>query len=142
MDTVPSHPQDPMDGDVLDRSSIARLHDDVGPAAAASMVDRFLAMLPERLARLRRAVTAGDPPELRDATLSLACSATMLGAERLAAAVTRCRTADRSAVLAALAQAEQTAAAAARALRAAGSLSGTRTSAGPDLSAGGERRRT
>lgn len=66
-------------------SSAARLADDVGVEAVAGMRDRFVALLPGRVARLGAALAAGEAPELRDAALSLSCSATMLGAHRLAA---------------------------------------------------------
>ena len=78
---------------MVDRTCVGQLLGDVGAAATAGMIDRFVDMLPGRLTRLRRAVTVGEQPELRDATLSLGCSATMLGAHRLAAACARCRTA-------------------------------------------------
>lgn len=76
---------------VLDATCVTDLAHDVGAVAALGMLDRFLAMLPGRVERLHRAVAAGNRAELRDATLSLECSATMLGAHRLAALCGECR---------------------------------------------------
>ena len=76
---------------MVDATSVTRLEEDVGADAAAGMIDRFIALLPGRIERLRRAVAAGEWAELRDAALSLSCSATMLGAGRLAALCDRCR---------------------------------------------------
>lgn len=94
---------------MVDRSSVTQLLGEVGATATAGMIDRFLDMLPARVARLRRAVAAGELPELRDATLSLGCSATMLGAHPLAAACGRCRTTDRASAQTALAEVERVA---------------------------------
>jgi len=101
---------------VLDPAALARLRADVGAATAEGMVDHFLAMLPERVERLRRAVAAGEPAELRDAELSLGCSATMLGAHALADACARSRTATGEAARTVLAEIEDHAAATAAAL--------------------------
>lgn len=101
---------------MVDRSSVTQLLGEVGAAATAGMIDRFLDMLPGRVARLRKAVVAGELPELRDATLSLTCSATMLGAHPLAAASAQCRTADRASAQVALAEVERVAPLTAQAL--------------------------
>ncbi|MGC5614954.1 hypothetical protein [Georgenia sp. Z1491] len=68
---------------VLDRSTLLALAEDIGQEATDELVARFLAMLDERLARIRR---ASDTDELQVAVLSLACSAAMLGADALAEA--------------------------------------------------------
>lgn len=81
-----------MTGSALDRSRLAVLVTEVGPAATGVMVDHFVEMLAGRITRLRRAVESGEG--LRDVSLSLACSAEMLGALALADAATRCRTTD------------------------------------------------
>ena len=117
---------------VVDGANLVRLRDDVGPAAAAGMVDRFLAMLPQRLDRLRLAVAAGEAAELRDAALSLGCSATMLGAHRLAAVCDQCRTATGERATEVLAELGSVAAATASALAAIAELRPGRVS----LSAG------
>lgn len=101
---------------MVDHASLTRLVTDVGEAATAGMVDRFVTMLPGRVARLRGAVAAGEPAELRDAALSLGCSASMLGAHALAAASAHCRTAHRGAVAEAVAELERVASATRRAL--------------------------
>lgn len=71
-------------------SSAARLADEVGVEAVAGMRDRFVALLPGRVARLGAALAAGEAPELRDAALSLSCSATMLGAHGSLRSATPC----------------------------------------------------
>lgn len=92
------------------------LRDQVGPAAVTGMIDRFLLMLPDRVDRLRDAVAAGEWPELRDAALSLGCSATMLGAHPLAAACARAQGAGPTDAAAALVEVERLAGATAPAL--------------------------
>lgn len=96
-----------MSGTAVDPGPVARLRDDVGPEAARGMLDRFLDLLPGRVARLHAAVAAGEAPELRDAALSLSCSATMLGAHRLAAVSERLRGTDVTAAPPALRELER-----------------------------------
>lgn len=81
-------------GPVVDRERLVRLEDEVGHEAAVGMVDRFVDMLPTRVARIHEAVTAGEAPELRDASLSLGGTASMLGADRLADVAAACRAAE------------------------------------------------
>lgn len=81
-------------GPVVDRERLSRLEEEVGHAAAVGMVDRFVDLLPTRVARLHEAVTAGEGAELRDAALSLGGTASMLGADRLAEVAATCRAAD------------------------------------------------
>lgn len=102
-------------GEVLDRGPLRDLVDQVGAQAAAGMIDHFLAMTVQRLARLRQAVAAGE--DVRDVSLSLACSAQMLGALALADAATRCRTAQGAGVERALAEVEALAGPTCHALR-------------------------
>lgn len=104
-----------MTGGPLDRGPLTDLVGQVGAEAAAGMIDRFLDMTTERLARLRQAVATGE--DLRDVSLSLACSAQMLGALALADAATRCRTGDGAEVERALAEAEALAGPTCHALR-------------------------
>ncbi|WP_454085893.1 hypothetical protein [Georgenia sp. Marseille-Q6866] len=104
-----------MTGDLLDRGPLTDLVAQVGAQAAAGMIDRFLDMTGERLARLRQAVATGE--DLRDVSLSLACSAQMLGALALADAATRCRTAQGAGVERALAEVEALAGPTCHALR-------------------------
>lgn len=100
---------------MLDRSRLGELVDQVGPEAAAGMVDHFVEMLAGRVARLRGALASGEG--LRDVSLSLACSAEMLGALTLADAATRCRTTDGAAAERALAEVEAMAGPTCHALR-------------------------
>ncbi|MCM3662570.1 signal peptidase I [Georgenia satyanarayanai] len=86
--------EDVVAGPLVDRARLTRLEDEVGHEAAVEMVERFVDMLPTRVARLHEAVTAGEAPELRDAALSLGGTASMLGADRLAAVAATCRAAD------------------------------------------------
>ncbi|MGC5629260.1 hypothetical protein ACPYO6_13585 [Georgenia sp. Z1344] len=79
------------DEQVVDVAALHRLASDVGTDAACDMVDRFLDLLEARLLRIRR---APDAEELGVAVLSLACSASMLGAEALAASARSVRLAD------------------------------------------------
>jgi len=105
---------------VVDRARIAQLEEEVGHDAALGMVDRFVDLLPTRVARLREAVTSGEAPELRDASLSLGGPAAMLGADRLAEVAATCRAADAVLARQALAELEQLAKATERELVAAG----------------------
>lgn len=86
--------EDVVVGPVVDRERLTRLEDEVGHEAAVGMVERFVDMLPTRVARLHEAVAAGEVPELRDASLSLGGTASMLGADRLAEVAATCRAAD------------------------------------------------
>ncbi|PYG00985.1 signal peptidase I [Georgenia satyanarayanai] len=86
--------EDAVLGPVVDRERLTRLEDEVGHEAAVGMVERFVDMLPTRVARLHEAVTAGEAPELRDASLSLGGTASMLGADKLAEVAATCRAAD------------------------------------------------
>ncbi|HLT83055.1 MAG TPA: signal peptidase I [Phototrophicaceae bacterium] len=79
---------------VVDRSRLDRLGAEVGEDAARGMVDRFVDLLPGRVARLKEAATSGGAPELRDASLSLGNPAAMLGADRLAEVAATLRAAD------------------------------------------------
>lgn len=99
----------------LDRARLSELVEQVGPEATGVMVDLFLEMAPARLARLRQAVATRE--DLRDVALSLACSATMVGAHALADAATRCRTEDGAAAERALAEVEALAGPTCHALR-------------------------
>ncbi len=105
---------------VVDRARIAQLEEEVGHDAALGMVDRFVDLLPTRVARLRDAVASGEAPEVRDASLSLGGPASMLGADRLAEIAATCRAADVVLARQALAELEQLAAATERELVAAG----------------------
>ncbi|MCM3661615.1 hypothetical protein M3148_11530 [Georgenia satyanarayanai] len=104
-----------MTGGPLDRGPLTGLVEQVGTGAAVGMIDRFLDMAGERLARLRQAVATGE--DLRDVSLSLACSAQMLGARDLADAATRCRTTEGAAAERALAEVEALAGPTCHALR-------------------------
>ncbi|WP_152192612.1 signal peptidase I [Georgenia satyanarayanai] len=86
--------EDVVGGSVVDHERLTRLEDEVGHEAAAGMVERFVDLLPSRVARLHEAVTAGEAPELRDASLSLGGTASMLGADRLADIAAACRAAE------------------------------------------------
>lgn len=79
---------------VVDRSRLDRLGAEVGEDAARGMVDRFVDLLPGRVARLKEAATSGGAPEVRDASLSLGNPAAMLGADRLAEVAATLRAAD------------------------------------------------
>lgn len=72
----------------LDHATLAKLAEDVGHAATAGVIDRFLESLPQRVRRLRTAMIHGDDEEAHVAALSLSSSAAMLGAHPLAAAAT------------------------------------------------------
>lgn len=104
-----------MTGGQLDRSRLTVLVTEVGPAATGVMVDQFVEMLAGRVTRLRQAVASGEG--LRDVSLSLACSAEMLGALALADAATRCRTTDGASAERALAEVEALAGPTCHALR-------------------------
>lgn len=99
----------------LERSRLTVLVAEVGPAVTGRMVEHFLDMLAGRLARLRQAVATGE--NVRDVSLSLACSAEMLGALALAEAATRCRTEHGATAERALAQVEALAGPTCHALR-------------------------
>ncbi|WP_152193089.1 hypothetical protein [Georgenia satyanarayanai] len=99
----------------MDRSQLAELVGQVGAETAAGMVERFVAMMGGRLGALRQAVAGDD--DRRDVSLSLACSATMLGAHALADAATRCRTEDGAGAERALAEVEALAGPTCHALR-------------------------
>lgn len=75
----------------VDPGVLHALAADVGRETAAGVIERFVAMLEVRLTRIR---TAPDPDELRVAALSLACSASMLGAEPLARSARSLRMSD------------------------------------------------
>ncbi|PYF99153.1 hypothetical protein SAMN05216184_10835 [Georgenia satyanarayanai] len=104
-----------MNEGALDRSQLSGLVEQVGVQATAGMVDRFIEMVPARLSRLRLAVVTGE--DLRDVSLSLGCSAQMLGAHALADAATRCRTEHGAAAERALAEVEALAGPTCHALR-------------------------
>lgn len=96
--------EDVVVGPIVDREHLTRLEDEVGHEAADGMVERFVDMLPTRVARLHEAVVAGEAPELRDASLSLGGTASMLGAVRLAEVAATCRAADAAMAREALAE--------------------------------------
>ncbi|WP_413450428.1 hypothetical protein AA0Y32_07135 [Georgenia phoenicis] len=104
-----------MTGGLLDRARLTELVEQVGPEAAAGTVDHVLAMMASRVSRLRQAVATGE--DRRDVALSLACSATMVGAHALAEAATRCRTESGAAAERALAEVEALAGPTCHALR-------------------------
>jgi len=69
---------------VLDLSSIRSLADELGCEATALLFAAdFLQLLPARVVRIKEALETNDGEYARDAVLSLACSASMLGAQRL-----------------------------------------------------------
>lgn len=104
-----------MTGGTLERSHLTVLVTEVGPAATGGMVDHFVDMLAGRVTRLRQALASGEG--LRDVSLSLSCSAEMLGALPLAGAATRCRTEQGAAAERALAEVEALAGPTCHALR-------------------------
>jgi HPt (histidine-containing phosphotransfer) domain-containing protein len=104
-----------MSGGPVDRERLTGLLTEVGPVATGGMLDRFVDMMAGRVSRLRHAVATGE--ELLDVTLSLACSAEMLGAHALADAATRCRTEEGAGAERALAEVEALAGPTCHALR-------------------------
>lgn len=70
---------------VLDRHVLAQLADDLADQAfAQSFAERYRSMLPKRVSRVSRALTARDVDEAMDAVLSLRVSSSAVGAEELA----------------------------------------------------------
>ncbi|GAA1356624.1 hypothetical protein GCM10009596_05940 [Arthrobacter rhombi] len=65
-------------------TALQALADQVGSAAAALYLERFVRLWPERRHRLHLAVSHQDAEACRDAALSLVSSATLAGAHRLA----------------------------------------------------------
>ena len=71
---------------LVDRSVLDRLQEELEDDGGYSkvFVANFIKLLPERIARLRLALTTGDFRGSLDAVLSLKTSSQMVGAERLA----------------------------------------------------------
>ncbi|WP_457948564.1 Hpt domain-containing protein [Pseudarthrobacter sp. alpha12b] len=72
---------------LVDQSVLDRLRDELDEEEGYSrvFVGNFIEYLPQRLGRLRLALTTGDLEGSMDAVLSLKTSSQMVGAERLAA---------------------------------------------------------
>lgn len=72
---------------LVDQSVLDRLREELEEEEGYSrvFVGNFIEYLPQRLARLRLALTTGDLDGSLDAVLSLKTSSQMVGAERLAA---------------------------------------------------------
>jgi HPt (histidine-containing phosphotransfer) domain-containing protein len=69
---------------VLDISSLRSLADELEcEATALRFVSDFLHQLPARVVRIKDALETNDREYARDAVLSLACSASMIGAQQL-----------------------------------------------------------
>lgn len=75
---------------LVDKSVLDRLREELEEDEGYCMVfvGNFIACLPDRIGRLRLALTTGDLEGAADAVLSLKTSSQMVGAERLAALAT------------------------------------------------------
>lgn len=75
---------------LVDQSVLDRLHDELEEDGGYSkvFVGNFIECLPQRLSKLRLALTTGDLEGSVDAVLSLKTSSQMVGAERLAGLAT------------------------------------------------------
>ena len=72
---------------LLDPAVLERLRDELDDEEGVwkVFVEAFIAQMPQRLQKVRLALTTGDLPGAMDAVLSLKTSSQMVGAERLAA---------------------------------------------------------
>jgi len=85
---VPRGPgRDDPGGEAVGRAHLARVREDVGDETLRRYARAYLALLPERLDLIERAVIAGEGAEAVKVMFDLRVSSAMLGAARLAALI-------------------------------------------------------
>ena len=73
--------------EAVSRAQLARVREDVGIRTLRHYVEAYLELLPERLDRIERAISAADNVEATRVMFDLRVSSSMLGARRLPAMI-------------------------------------------------------